>query len=107
MRRIDLDKARTSSGARVLAGRDRGVHWRGVFRLDEIDRTPEPVEIIIPPDIISINISFFLGMFGKSVRALGKDDFVKHYIFKCDEDLRPLINLGVDQALKTSTALSD
>jgi len=54
-----------------------------------------------------VNISFFLGMFGKSVRSLGREEFLRHYQFRCDEDLRPLIDLGVDQALKTSNALPD
>jgi hypothetical protein len=62
---------------------------------------------VIPGDISAINISFFLSMFGKSVRDLGKEIFREHYRFHCTDDLLPLIELGIDQAVKTSSALSD
>lgn len=107
MNTIDLSKARTSKDARVFAGRERGKHWRAEFRLDDLDRSPEGVEILIPQDIAAVNISFFLSMFGKSVRELGKDGFRKHYKFVCGQDLVPLIDLGIEQAVKTSSALPE
>jgi hypothetical protein len=105
MIKVDLDKARTSKDARVFAGRDRGGHWRSEFKLDEIDNGTDAVDVEIPGDVISVNISFFLGMFGKSVRTLGTERFRQRYQFHCNEDLLPLIDLGVEQALKTSSAL--
>jgi len=103
---VDLGKARTNKDARVFAGRERGKHWRTEFKLDDLDASKEPVRVLIPDDIIAINISFFLSMFGKSVRSLGKDKFRDHYRFECNEDLRPLIELGIDQAVKSSSALA-
>lgn len=104
---VDLTKARTNKEVKVFAGRERGKYWRGEFRLDDLDKDPVQVEVMIPPDIIAVNISFFLSMFGKSVRALGKERFRQHYIFRCNADLLPLIDLGIDQAVKTSSALTD
>jgi hypothetical protein len=107
MNTIDLNKARTNKDAKVFAGRERGKHWRNEFRLDDLDSVGDPVEVVIPEDVIAVNISFFLSMFGKSVRSLGKEQFRQHYKFQCSPDLIPLINLGIEQAVKTSSALAD
>jgi len=104
---INLNEARTSPQAKVFAGRERGKYWRQRFRLDELDQTSETIEVVIPEDIISLNISFFLNLFGDSIRKLGRDEFNKHYIFKSDPILRPLIDQGIDQALKRSNALPE
>lgn len=107
MSTVDLAKARTSKDAKVFAGRERGKHWRVEFHLDNLDQSAEEVEVMIPEDIVAVNISFFLSMFGKSVRSLGKERFREHYKFHCNPDLLPLIDLGIDQAVKTSSALTD
>ncbi len=104
---INLGDARTSSAAIVFAGRERGKFWRQKFQLNELDRAPHPIEVVIPEDIISLNISFFLNLFGDSVRALGREGFIDHYRFKSDPILEPLISQGIDQALKRSSALPE
>jgi hypothetical protein len=107
MSTVDLAKARTSKEAKVFAGRERGKHWRREFRLDDLDKSEQQIEVVIPEDIEAVNISFFLSMFGKSVRSLGKDRFRERYKFHCSSDLLPLIDLGIDQAVKSSSALTD
>ncbi len=102
---IDLNVARTSPEAKVFAGRERGKYWRERFKLDELDSSSEPVRVVIPADIVSLNISFFLNLFGKSIRLLGREGFTAHYIFESDPVLRPLIEQGIEQALKRSSAL--
>jgi hypothetical protein len=104
---IDLNKARTSSQAKVFAGRERGKYWRKEFKIDELDTTEGIVEVLVPDDIISLNISFFLNLFGESIRKLGREEFKKHYVFKSDPILEPLIAQGIEQALKRSSALPE
>jgi hypothetical protein len=104
---IDLGVARTSPAAKVFAGRQRGKYWRDQFKLDELDNVAEAVKVVIPEDIISLNISFFLNLFGDSIRRLGKEKFVAHYKFESDPVLQPLIDQGVEQALKRSSALPE
>jgi hypothetical protein len=104
---IDLGEARTSPAAKVFAGRQRGKYWREHFKLDELDTVSESVRILIPEDIISLNISFFLNLFGDSIRRLGKEKFIIHYRFESDPILQPLIDQGIDQALKRSSALPE
>jgi len=105
IRTINLDEARTSKNAKVFSGRERGRHWRREFGLDELDHNDTQVVVSIPEDILSINLSFFLSLFGESVRFLGPEDFRQKYRFKCDPSLEPLIELGIVQALKRSSAL--
>jgi hypothetical protein len=102
---IDLNSARTSKDAKVFSGRERGKYWRQKFRLDELDCGDSHVVVLVPEDILSINLSFFLSLFGESVRYLGPDEFRQKYGFNCDPSLRPLIEQGIEQALKKSNVL--
>lgn len=102
---IDLNAARTSPAAKVFAGRERGKYWRTQFRIDELDSEPGPVRVIVPEDILSLNISFFLNLFGDSIRKFGREGFREHYRFENDPVLTPVIDQGIEQALKRSSAL--
>ncbi len=106
MKVIDLEEARTSKQAKVISGRERGKYWRRQFGIDRLDFSDEPVQVRIPQDVFSINLSFFLSLFGESVRRLGKEEFQKKYEFRCDPLLRPLIDQGIEQATKTSSILA-
>jgi hypothetical protein len=100
---IDLNAYRTP-GVRVFAGRDRGKEVRAAAGLNELDRSDELVEIRVPEDIFSVNSSFFLGMFGDSIRALGDSEFRRRFRFvggKLDE----LIEDGIREALHSKSPL--
>lgn len=103
---VDLNEARTSNEAKVFSGRERGKYWRDRFNLNEVDRDNGHVCVDVPEDILSINLSFFLSLFGESVRFLGRDGFIRKYEFRCKPSLRPLIEQGIDQALKKSSVLA-
>jgi hypothetical protein len=102
---IDLNEARTSPAAKVFAGRERGKFWRVKFRIDELDESTETIRVVVPEDILSLNISFFLNLFGESIRKLGREGFRAHYLFENDPILTPVIDQGIEQALKRSSAL--
>lgn len=97
---IDLDKARTSFESRVLSGRPRGAECREMFKVDALDRTAAQVTVSIPRDIYSMNTSFFLGLFGDSVRALGENGFTSKYRFDCSAIHNETILDGIERALK-------
>lgn len=94
-----MDNYRTK-GSRVFSGRDRGYSLRKKLKLDEVDCAKENIEIIIPEDIISLNSSFFLGLFGKSVRTLGRSEFRSKYNFVCNEFIKKNIYDAIERALK-------
>jgi hypothetical protein len=100
---IDLNEARTSFESKVLSGRERGYECREMFHVSKIDTDPETAVVLIPRDIYSVNTSFFLGLFGDSVRALGREKFREKYSFECDDIHRPTIIDGIDRALKEAT----
>jgi hypothetical protein len=104
---IDLNQARTSPAAKVFAGRERGKYWRVQFGLDSLDSASQEIRVLIPEDVISLNISFFLNLFGESIRKLGREKFKEHYRFQSDPILLPVIEQGIDQALKRSSALPE
>lgn len=95
----------TKKGSRVLSGRNEGKEVRKKFSLELIDRNNENVTVIFPDDIISLNSSFFLGLFGPSVRFLGKHGFQEKYRFICPEFVKKSIEDGIERAIKTSNPL--
>jgi hypothetical protein len=102
-KQIDLNNYR-SKASRVFAGRSRGEAVRMAANLNEADQSGEPVEIHIPEDTFSVNSSFFLGMFGGSIRALGEEKFKEKYRF-VGKDISRVFEDGVKEALRTSSPL--
>ncbi len=102
MNQINLEDARTEPKSKVLSGRDRGAFWRKKFNIDQLDINDEQFDVIIPQDVYSVNMSFFLNLFGESVRKLGRDRFIQKYKFICDPILMPSIEKNIDRALKQS-----
>lgn len=91
--------------SKVLSGRKEGKSVRDRLSLDTVDNNSEVVKVIFPEDIISLNSSFFLGLFGPSVRYLGKEKFEMKYIFEAPKFIKNSIDDGIVRALKTSNAL--
>ena len=98
---IDLNIFR-SGNSRVFAGRDRGaaVRLRASVEPDEDD-----VQVVIPDDVIVLNTSFFLGLFGDTIRRLGASGFRQKYHFL--GPIRPeVVTDGIEQALREQSPLS-
>lgn len=67
--RIDLGRF----GPPVFTGRARGEAIRAKSGLDK-KPMDEPVEVVIPEGTYAITSSFFLGLFGPSIRAAGSHE---------------------------------
>ncbi len=103
---MELQLGREISGeVKILSGRTKGEKVRSKYNLDVADTNDEKVNVIIPPRIWSINTSFFLGCFGKSVRFLGEKKFREKYIFDCDNELHTNIEDGISRALNNGSAI--
>ncbi len=85
MKTLDLGKHSTS-GVGILAGRERGYRARAAEGLDAVDRRKGEVQVrvVVPEEVYSINSSFFLGLFEKSIVTLGEDEFKRRYLFEGD-----------------------
>ena len=107
VKRIDLSSVRTSPSSRVFSGRERGLAAREKFNLNVLDHQSGGVTVVIPEGTYSMNMSFFLGMFGDSVRELGRDEFRQKYLFESDPVHLQSIEEGVNRALKESFVLPE
>jgi hypothetical protein len=103
--RIDLAEFRKPATARVFSGRPRGEAVRLAANLPRLETAGETFEIHIPDNVIGITASFFLGMFGDSIQALGEDQFRARYRFT-GKDVSMVIDDGIKDALKSTSALS-
>lgn len=101
---IDLNEYR-SHGAKVYAGRERGLAAREKAGIDQMDAGTEPVEIRIPEDVFSVNSSFFIGMFGASIKKLGEAEFRRRFVFSGPGVDRALDD-AIREALRTSSPLT-
>jgi hypothetical protein len=97
--RIDLSAYRTP-GVRVFAGRERGREVRLAAELDRLDQLPDVVEIVVPEDVFSVNSSFFLAMFGPSIRTLGEAGFRRKFTFS-GKSVDRVLNDSIREALAT------
>lgn len=98
---IDLTRFR-SANSKVLSGRDEGYLARKQLDIDSLDKTGEQYNVIIPKDTWAFNSSFFLGLFGDSVRNLGEVGFKQKYKFNCNESLLD----DIEEGIKTAIALN-
>lgn len=86
---IDLSKV----AGPVYTGRDRGESLRAHYKLDSLDVEREPIRVVIPDDTWTVSSSFFLGLFGPSVRRLGSvDEFKRKYNFVAPAFLQPVLD---------------
>ena len=88
-------------GGPVYIGREKGEVARKKLSVDKLDSDPGvSVEVIIPSTTYSINSSFFLGLFGPSIRTAGtREAFLKKYIFKCSAEIMKSVETGIQRAL--------
>lgn len=87
--------------SRVLVGRPRGEKAREKYGLDSIDQEGRQVEVVISDNIYSVNSSFFLGLFGKSiVNAGSRESFFDRYHFAASNELKERFEGYVSRALQ-------
>ncbi|ABF42399.1 hypothetical protein Acid345_3398 [Candidatus Koribacter versatilis Ellin345] len=103
---IDLIEYRLPE-TKTYSGRVRGEFVRRQMKLEQLDSQIEVVQIVIPADTFSVNMSFFLGLFGDSVRTLGKHGFFEHYSFLAPAPLLRILNRYADEALKEGMAIPE
>ena len=102
---VDYDKK--TKAMIVLSGRDLGYQLRNKMKLDQKDSDGKKYKVHFPKNIISISTSFFLALFGESVRKCGdKEVFLNKYSFECSDNMMININDGIIDALNNVDGLS-
>ncbi|WP_414432721.1 hypothetical protein [Alcanivorax sp. IL2] len=89
-------------GGPTYIGRDNGEAVRKKLGLDKMDKNNEvSFTIEIPEDTFNINSSFFLGLFGDSIRSCGsKSAFLSKFNFETHGREYSIINKSIDRALR-------
>lgn len=88
-------------GGPVFVGRTKGERVRAKYLLDDVDANENvEVSVIVPPNTFSINPSFFLAMFGGSIRSAGnKDKFLEKFKISAPEHIMQTIERSIARAL--------
>ncbi|WOO36006.1 hypothetical protein R2R35_19745 [Anaerocolumna sp. AGMB13020] len=95
-----------SEGSKIYSGRDLGIEVRDLIDLDSKDKDDNKYNMIFPDDTVSINSSYFGGLFETSIIKLGREKFLEKYNFiyadgkELKDALQRNIDEGIDDALK-------
>jgi hypothetical protein len=89
----------------VYTGRARGGNDRKRYGLDRVDGNDEVVEVVVPDAIYTVTSSYFLGLFGDSVRALGREAFVRKYPLTGPKHVTKKLDDWIARALREKRGL--
>jgi hypothetical protein len=89
---------------RVFVGRSNGKLARKHFKLEAYNEEKNSIQFVIPQGTISVNSSFFLGLFGPDVQRI--EDYNKFFeyvdISKVDVRYQQQLQLAVQRTLSSS-----
>jgi hypothetical protein len=93
-------------GGPLYAGRDRGELARQKYQLDDADKDRAEVEVSVPEQTYTVTSSFFLGLFGDSVRAAGSsEEFFRRFHFRMPDRMVVKFRDFADRALREKKPL--
>ena len=96
-----------SFGGPVFVGRDNGIEARKRFKIEKYDTEASQVIIKIDPNTYSVNSSFFLGLFGTSLKYFGsKESFLEHYRFDAPDHVMKTLYSVLETSFKSRGTLS-
>lgn len=91
-------------GMPVFTGRMRGQEARRRLKLDSI-KDDDIVEVVIPQETYAVTSSYFLGLFGPSVRSLGLERFQQVFQFKVPDFLKEQLSDWIVRAFRETNDL--
>lgn len=95
-------------GGPIYSGRDRGELARKESDVDELERTNQTIQVKIDSSTYAVTSSFFLGLFGPSIKSSGsKERFLKKFNFSMDDAFQPMLHSCIERALRGNAGLID
>jgi hypothetical protein len=82
---IELSKYKNAKSS-IFTGRPQGEEVRKILNLDDLDKSDDKIEFIIPDDTLSFNPSFYLGLLFPSYKKLRPEGFDLKYSFIVNSD---------------------
>lgn len=98
---INLTNHRGSNST-TFTGRPEGEKARRDLNLDDIDEAASSIKVLIPKNTSSINPSFFLGLFYKTMKKMGMDSFRTKFQFEfLDDDavIREILENNIEEGI--------
>lgn len=93
-------------GGPVYSGRDRGELARREKRMGDLDSSDGVIEVNISDATYAVTSSFFLGLFGPSIKKCGnRDAFLAKFQFDIPEPFKPMLESCIERALRGNTEL--
>lgn len=88
----------------ILSGFAEGKKMRSRLKLDQADAKGALVEVVIPERIMALTPSYFMGLFGPSIRRTCVEDFRIRYHFTCSDLIRRNIEDGIQAVLESEAS---
>lgn len=98
-------KIELSQNILVYTGRSHGSEDRKRFGLKVQDGVAEIVPVIVPDSVYTMTSSYFLGLFGESIRELGRDGFLRKYPVTSPPHVARKIEDWISRALREKKGL--
>ncbi len=97
---IRMNKYR-NEGSRIYSGRPLGESVRAELGLNEKDRDSAIYTFYFPEDTMSINSSYFGGLFEESVICLGREGFEGKYkfLFEDGKELSDILKFNIEEGI--------
>ena len=86
MEKIILKKYLPTQSHNYFNGRLEGKDTRTSLQLDIKDKNKEEITFYINKGLVGMNVSFFLGLFSKTILEYGVEDFKKRYVFEYEDE---------------------
>lgn len=100
---VNINFENSGYKGKVFSGRSRGELARKQFNLNDLDNRDIRVNVVVPNGLFSLTSSFFLGMFGPTLRTLGsKERFQQKYHFTGPEPILEELDQYIDTELRRS-----
>lgn len=104
---IDFDEY-IEKHADALVGKKNGIHALEALRnngisFKELEKQFAPIIIKLPERIVTMNSSYFLGVWAERVQALGRKSFLEHYKFLTSDHILQKIDRHINTALLTAS----
>jgi hypothetical protein len=89
---------------KALVGRDNGEAVKNKlltagYDFEALEKAGGQIQIKIPPEVVTINKSFFLGLFELNIQRLGADGFSEKYLIDATDHIRRKIADHVQAAM--------
>lgn len=103
MEKVILKEYLPTENHNYFNGRPEGGDTRVSLQLDVRDKKKEKLIFYINKGLVGMNVSFFLGLFSKTISECGVEDFKKRYTFEYEDEItKKLFEKDMEYGIKAA-----